>query len=121
MARTYTVPQFNVTIDVWQFGHDPASGPADVVNQSAQLYVNARDPMKLWHDNVPTEIFPIIVRLPPVLAWTPHTTDIMRRSVVGGGLYKFLWIVTMHAGFPNEYIAIYSAQCDNGRNLISPA
>ena len=121
MARIYVAPAFNVTIDVWRLGHNPSTDPPDIVNQACQIYTNSRDPMKLWHDNVPTEVFPIILRLPLVLAWTPATTDVWRRSVIAGPYHKILWLVPMHPGFPNEYLAAYSSRCDAGRNLLSPA
>jgi hypothetical protein len=119
MARVYSPPTFNVTIDVWQGGTTPGIDPPTIADQPCQLYINARDPWKLRHDNVPTDITPIILRLPAVLTWTPGQQDLWRRSTVAGPIHTIMWVEIMHEGFPNQYIVAYSQRCDAGGNIIS--
>lgn len=117
-AKMYTLPNFNLTLDLWFAGNTPAGGGPDISGIPGQLYMNSRVPSAM--DRIPPSGFlpTIIMRVPT--AWRGY---ILNGSILGtgaGGLPTGWFLVnssgTMHLGFPNEYDIYVLVPCDNAGN-----
>jgi len=97
----FTVPQFNLALEVWRSGHAPLGDPPDVEDLACQLYIHNRHNQDITPGDGEFWVPPIILRIPT--GFQPLPGDIYG---VGGNVivyYKHRWGHLIHWGFPNEY------------------
>lgn len=119
----YTLPQFNLTFDVWKPGNTPAGGPADYFGIAAQMYLMSRADADRDEAGNPAYVPAIIIR-------TDNTIPVLQVGVVNKTIwyyqdsagfknyYLVRWYNIVHAGFSNEYWMLVCDQCDD--NGITP-
>lgn len=115
----FSVPVFNVLIDLWFGEHTPFTQDADVFNQSAQFYLNSRGALDVKPGDKSSYTPPIIVRLPTVAIanWTAVT--VMEIPGGTGRYYRARFKEVMHLGFPNQYLMIVAEQCNEKGQAIT--
>lgn len=107
----YTLPQFNVPVDVWSAGHVPSEDDPDFENVASQFYVYSR----VSFDVQPCELelyHPALqVRMPlaALLAW--REGQVFEIPAESGRYYRARWKDRVHLGFPNEYLVAFIVQC----------
>lgn len=115
----YTVPNFNLTCDVWNAGNIPSSGPADFTGVACQFYIYSRHST----DVQPCELelyTPVVQIRMPVAAGGPWVSGQVFEVESGSGrYYRARWKDRVHYGFPNEYLVAIVVQCnEDGVPLI---
>jgi len=115
----YTVPVFNVPIDVWDAGHVPDDDVPDFENVTVQFYVYSRvsfdvQPCELELYNPPIQIgFPVST----LAIWV--SGQVFEVPAESGRYYRARFKEKLHLGFPNEYLVAYVVQCNGaGAPLI---
>jgi len=108
----YTVPVFNVPIDVWDAGHVPDDDVPDFENVTVQFYVYSRvsfdvQPCELELYNPPIQIrFPVST----LAIWV--SGQVFEVPAESGRYYRARFKEKLHLGFPNEYLVAYVVQCN---------
>lgn len=99
MTFPFTLPDFNVTANIWR-ATTPTSDPPDVVSP-AQLYLTSRvyvaESLMSPGDSVPT----VQLRVPK--GTDVQVTDVVEIDAGDGHFYTVIWTERMHLGFANEY------------------
>jgi len=108
---TYTPPNFNSTASFWFPPATPAAGPASYT-QLIQLYVNARDPLLMWHPGSGRWLAAVIIRQPFAAAVALVPDMIVSVPNQPTFYYRIQYVQRMHSGFPNQYSAGYAIQCN---------
>jgi len=107
----FTLPDFNITADVWFSPNDPFTGPADQTGINVQFYIPSRGLLDITPGSFNDWVPPLYLRIDPtaaplnVLAWiweVPSGT---------GKYYRVRFKETMHVGFTNEYPMHILEQC----------
>lgn len=114
----FTLPNFNLSVDVWIQGNSPAAGPFDF-SIIAQMYLG-RDEYLFTGFGPSVGVSQSIVpewRFPPslIIPGIPLLVTGFISYVDSAGVARFYLIQSWewkHAGFLNEYIAVYAPQCD---------
>jgi len=107
----YTLPQFNVNVDVWNAGHVPSEDDPDYENVTSQFYIYSR----IAFDVQPCELElyqpSIQIRMPlaAVVAWT--NGQVFEAPAESGRYYRARFKERVHLGFANEYLVIQVVQC----------
>jgi hypothetical protein len=114
----YTVPNFNLSIDLWVPGNTPSAGAADVSPELAQLYMHSRADI----DNDASKLgsyWPNVVwrwRTKMQLAYAlPWKGGIIGYKDANTDWWYYLidfW-EHCHAEFPNAYILVNTRQCND--------
>jgi hypothetical protein len=107
----FTLPDFNLLANVWTAGRVPSSGAPDVANVPLQVYVFSR----MTYDNAestPSPVIPTIILRLPTSTYLPVVGDVFDELSFSPDYYRVQWVQRMHIGFPNEYVAAVSVQCD---------
>lgn len=110
----FTLPNFNLLMNVWRNPRVPASGGPDVANLACQLYLNTRGTFDLLPGARAQWVPPVWLRIAPgVFLAAPN--DLY--EVVAGGTryYLYRWDERTHLGFPNAYDSILVEQCTIAR------
>jgi len=107
----YTLPVFNVPVNVWSDGRTPDDGAADFENVTTQFYIYSR----VSFDVQPCELElyqpPIQVRMPiaAVVAWTDG--QVFEVPALSARFYRARFKERVHMNFVNEYLVVYVVQC----------
>jgi hypothetical protein len=112
---SYSLPVFNLLLDVWRTPRTPGGGAPDLAAIPCQLYVVSRPALDITEASVTLWVPPIILRTPS-LSFSPLVNDLYK-VVLHGSSYFFLfrWWEYYHAGFGNEYQGIVVSHCDGAR------
>jgi len=115
----YTVPEFNLTCDVWSDGHLPSEGDPDYTGVACQFYWYSRGPFPVDPCNLELYCPPLWVRM-PIAAGVPWQHGQVFECPSGSGLYyRARFKDVMHRGFINEYLVAIVVQCgDDGRPVL---
>ena len=120
----YSPPDFNLTGSYWDPGHTPAVDPPDG-SIVYQLYFSSRgfadvQPGRddLWQPTVFARISVVSYNLygPSLVGAIFSQFDTLAHT----WYYRVRWWSHVHAGFPNEYVALLVEQCD-GAGVAVPA
>lgn len=107
----YTLPQFNVTVNVWLPPHVPSSSAPDIGGVDVQIYVPSRMEGIDQYPGLGIYAPPIIFRAPR--ATLPHAKSIVFDDGAVSPLYfKVIFVQEMHIGFANAYDAFMTHQCN---------
>ena len=113
----YTLPTFNLTMDIWRDPRTPASGAPDLSGVPVQMYLESRPQIDIEYDDPGFWVPPIILRSPK-LSFTPRSGDLYLIVLHGSSyFYLYRWWEYYHAGFPNEYQAVLVIHCDGSRTV----
>lgn len=110
----FTLPTFNLAVDVWLPPNKPSLGAADITGLPCQLYTDSRI---LGIEQYPAYAG-IEVYVPPIVLRTPKAGPIQnRRTIVNDGpgstnYYLVSYIQDTHVGFPNQYTEAIMYQCN---------
>lgn len=106
----FTLPNFNLSTNVWDPGVAPNSNPPTFV-ENAQLYVNSKMIETQAYLQVLSAQVWVEIRFPknPGVYKAGQICEIPASS---GYYAKVFTLNFMHRGFPNEYIALGCYQCD---------
>ncbi len=109
-----SLPNFNLTFDLWVAPGTPAGGPPDFTNRPCQLYVRSKADIDQTPGS-PTFWYPPIYLRLPVGTVLPLPGDIVQVHHLALDYYKVSWSQNIHMGFPNEYVMALVRQCtDSG-------
>lgn len=115
MAPVYVPPQFNVLASVWRPPNLPSLGAPNFTLVTVQVYTYSRTPQQMLHPESDRWLPVIIIRFPYTSAIHWRTDDIFSHNAIPQETipyYKAQYVVRMHAGFPNQYMAAYCLQCN---------
>jgi len=115
----YTVPQFNILVDVWDAGHVPDDDAPDFENVTGQLYVYSRVSFDVQPCDLELYQPALQLRLPlDVLAiWV--SSQVYEIPAESGRYYRARFKERVHIGFPNEYLVAYVVQCNGAGVAIA--
>lgn len=116
----YTPPNFNVVGDMWLPPLTPAANPPSFTGVSFQPYIYSRNPTMMFHPGSGRWLPVIIVRIPFGFSVAVPADTIFRHSVgttQGPNYYKVQYLQRMHSGFPNQYYAAMSLQCNSNGTI----
>jgi|SRR5580765_1703751 len=123
MPAVYLAPNFNVTCNVWFPGHVPSINLPDS-SGLFQIYIYSRTPQMLFHPASGRWLPLIIIRESFAAAQHIGVNYIVKHSqppLVPDAYYKVQYQMRMHVGFPNQYFAYPSLQCNaNGTIPLTP-
>jgi len=115
----YTLPVFNVTMDVWDAGHVPSVDDPDFEGVALQFYVYSR----VSFDVQPCELElyqpPIQLRLPVSSLAIWSSGQVFECPPESGRYYRARFKERVHLGFVNEYLVVYVAQCNDAGQLLA--
>jgi len=114
----YTLPVFNVPVDVWSTGNLPASEVPDFENVTSQFYIYSRVSFDINACELELYSPPIQIRMPlaAIVPWTQG--QVFEVPAESGRYYRARLKERVHMGFVNEYLVIYVVQCNaNGKPL----
>jgi len=115
----YTLPEFNVLIDVWDSGNLPADDPPDFENVTVQFYVYSRVSFDVQPCNLELYQPPIQIRLPVSTSAIWVSSQIYEVPAESGRYYRARFKERVHLGFPNEYLVVYVVQCQDDGLVIA--
>jgi len=115
----YTLPVFNVPIDVWDAGHTPAVDDPDFENVNVQFYVYSRVSFDVMPCDLELYQPPIQIRMPASTSAIWVSGQIFEAPAESGRYYKARFKERVHMGFPNEYLVVYVAQCQSDGAAIA--
>ena len=110
----FTLPKFVNNLDVWALPNTPAANAPTGTNQPCQVYTNSRVPV-FWFDSTTGKYAPIIlIRFPD-----QPSQDVQPGWIIGKDLpapnndtlFRSLFRMRMHTGFPNVYKQHYCVRC----------
>lgn len=113
---TYSPPNFNALLDVYQPPATPAANPPTYTNVLCQVYINGRVPYQMFHLGSGRWLPGIIIRLPFAYSATLRIDSTWRDKVVcptSPVNYKVQHMAKLHTGFPNQYHSLYCLQCND--------
>lgn len=118
----YSLPQFNVPMDVWPAGQTPAGGPsAYQVNAQIYLWSRLTSPR---NETVATEFVPSVA-IRTTFHIQTNEANVVVKCILGAkditgfwNYYIVKWYNWMHQGFANEYLFLLCDQCDD--NGVTP-
>jgi hypothetical protein len=123
MPAVYLPPNFNVTCNVWQPPHTPAANLPDTAGLF-QIYLYSRTPQMLLHPGSGRWLPLIIIREAFAAAQHLGINHIVGHTgppLAPNAYYKVQYALRMHVGFPNQYFAYPSLQCNsNGTIPLTP-
>lgn len=107
----YTLPQFNVPVDVWSAGHVPDDDPPDFENVASQPYIYSRVSFDLAQCDLELYFPALQIRQPlgAIVAW--RDGQVFEVPAESGRYYRARVKEHVHMGFPNEYLVIFVVQC----------
>jgi hypothetical protein len=111
----YTAPNFNAVCNVWKKPATPAGGPPTFGGVLYQIYVYSRTPSLLLHPGTGRWLPLIIIREQFAAGNHLAVDDIVGHPTNLLPLvqyYRVQYSQEMHHGFPNQYYAHYSLQCN---------
>lgn len=108
----YTVPQFNVAVDVWYTGHRPATDGPDAENVPCQFYLYSRFSLDIQPCELELYQPPIFIRLPTSESANWQNGQIFECPPESGRYFRARFKERMHLGFPNEYLVVVCIQCN---------
>jgi hypothetical protein len=106
----YSLPNFNLKMNVWHTGLNPAVDPPTATLQG-QLYI-ANKQIPDVEPGVPQHWVPSIFLRIGAGTYVPVNLDIWEVPHASGAFYLHRWWDRIHKGFPNEYWAILVEQRD---------
>lgn len=112
---TYTPPNFNAVCNVWVPPALPSAAPPTFVGNLYQVYMYSRTPTLLLHPGSGRWLPLIIIREPFAAAVHLAADWIVSHTTVPGVpqmYYRVQYVQRMHVGFPNQYFAAMSLQCN---------
>jgi hypothetical protein len=111
---SFTLPQFNVSYDGWNYPNTPSGGGPDFSGIPCQFYVPSRGIFDVTPDTQSEWVPPIYIRV-PVTSYAAFKAVWIFGVDDGHGIqyYKARWKEVMHLGFPNQYWIAVVEQCDN--------
>lgn len=116
----YTLPDFNLLFDWWDFTHTPSAVGPDQTDLAGQLYRNSRGA----DTNTPRAQLRVPTSVGTGLA-NPPTSGGANNPIVecpqgSGCFYRVERAEYIHRGFPNEYVALDVTPCqDTGARIDS--
>jgi len=107
----YTLPVFNVPVDVWSSGHTPASDAPDFENVASQPYIYSRVSFDVSQCDLELYLPALQIRQPlgAIVAW--RDGQVFEVPAESGRYYRARIKEHVHMGFPNEYLVIFVVQC----------
>lgn len=109
----YTVPNFNVLVDVWDAGAVPADDDPDYENVTCQFYVYSRVSFDVQPCELELYTPAIQVRMPVSTAAIWASGQIFECPAESARYYRARFKERVHLGFPNEYLVVYVVQCNS--------
>jgi len=95
----FTVPVFNITVNIWHAGNAPPDPPD--LSPLAQLYIPSRGLLDIQPGEDELWQPPIYLRV--AVGTDLRHQDIVEAAAGDGWFYRTRWVERMHRGFPNEY------------------
>jgi len=109
----YTVPQFNLLMDVWFSGHVPSVDLPDAENVPVQFYLYSRGTFDVQPCELELYTPPIWLRLPTSETANFVSGQVFECPAESGRYYRARFKERMHQGFPNEYLIVVVVQCNS--------
>jgi len=109
----YTLPVFNVPVDMWDSGHTPAGDDPDFENVTCQFYVYSRVSFDVQPCDLELYNPPIQIRMPlsTIAIW--ESSQVYEVPAESGRYYRARFKERLHLGFVNEYLVVYVVQCNS--------
>ena len=114
-----SLPNFNLTFDLWVDPATPATDPPDFTNQPCQLYVRSKADIDTTPGNLDLWWPPIYLRVPLGVV-LPQKGDVVQVHHLALDYYKVAWTQNIHMGFPNEYVLSLVRQCTDAGVIPRP-
>jgi len=105
----FTLPDFNLALQVWVPPNAPNLGGPDLTGMSCQLYIHNRHNQDITPTDRDFWVPPIILRIP--VGWQPEVGEIYGVDGNTNTYYKHRFGHRIHQGFPNEYWMIVVEMC----------
>jgi len=120
----YLPPTFSAVHSVWKKPAVPSGGPPTFTGVPLQVYIYSRTPELIFHPGSGRYLPLIIIREPFAAGNHLAIDDIVSHAQPPGvpsAYYRVQYQLRMHVGFPNQYFAYPSLQCNsNGLIPLSP-
>lgn len=107
----YTLPNFNLTFNLWLSPTAPDDSPPFATDIPCQVYVHAKADIDQIQGGSNDWVPPIYIRV-PLNAKRPQVGDIIQIIYLGEDYYRVTWTQNIHMGFPNEYVMVLTKHCD---------
>jgi len=108
----YTVPDFNLLMDVWNAGKIPAADLPDSENVPVQFYLYSRGSFDIQPCELELYTPPIWLRLPVAENAVWIAGQVFECPAESGRYYRARFKEIMHQGFPNQYLVTVVVQCN---------
>jgi hypothetical protein len=108
----YTLPVFNVPVDVWSTGHVPSVDAPDFENVATQPYIYSRVSFDVHQCELELYLPALQLRQPlsAIVAW--QAGQVFEVPAESGRYYRARIKERVHMGFSNEYLVIFVVQCN---------
>jgi len=115
----YTLPQFNLTCDVWNAGKNPANDDAVEESVPCQFYLYSRGVWPVQPCELELYQCPIYLRFPIDVAAIVALGQVFECPTGTGRYFRARFKEVMHYGFPNSYLVAIVVQCnENGSPML---
>jgi len=114
----YTVPDFNLLMDVWNSGNTPAAGDPDSENVPVQFYLYSRGSFDVQPCELELYTPPIWLRMPVADKAVWIAGQVFEVPAESGRYYRARFKEIMHQGFTNQYLVVVVVQCNDEGFLL---
>jgi len=108
----YTVPVFNVPVDVWDAGHVPDDDAPDFEGVTCQFYIYSRGSFDVQPCELELYTPPLQIRMPASTSAIWISGQVFEVPAESGRYYRARFKDRLHLGFPNEYLVVWVVQCN---------
>lgn len=109
----FTLPMFNLSLNIWEPGHTPLADPPDRAGIMGQIYVLSRPSLEVTPGDKKFWVHPINLRIAKEEVACLEGTIVEDPASPFGGYYKIRWGCRCHAGFDNEYQMYLMELCNS--------
>lgn len=120
--KSYALPVFNETCDVWLSPNVPTSSSPTYTDFPVQVYVNTRMTVDIFAGGGRTlYVPPVQLRMPSDFGALIGVDDVIGVGASRDDYYRVRWVQEVHLGFINQYTMVVAEQCDAAGTRPRPA